>query len=302
MHPMSLFESGESTGEVSLAGLFEGKFKPCEANPDIWSLARACVRGGWPDLVEIDSADTQIVIREYLSAIFGQSIPRMGGDTTIAERSATSVARNLGQSVTLDTYARDVYARNDARGSSNDEQQNVSKHLALLERAYLIDAVAGWVPPSRSPKRMRTKPKRYLADPSLAVSVLGLSAESLLQDWQTLGLVFENLCMRDIDVYARAVSGAGFSPVRYYRDDSGLESDFIVELSDGRWAAIEAELSPNKVDQAPSSLLRIRSKLAGDALARTRNPSFLAVLTGTGESAYRRPDGVYVIPIRTFGA
>ena len=302
MHPMSLLESGESTGEVSLAGLFEGRFRPCAANPDILSLARACVRGGWPDLVEVDPADAQVVIGEYLSAIFGQSIPRMGGDTTIAERSATSVARNLGQSVTLGTYARDVYARNDAHGSSNDEQQSVSRHLALLERAYLVDAVAGWVPPSRSPKRMRTKPKRYLADPSLAVSLLGLSVDSLLQDWQTLGLVFENLCMRDVDVYAHAVPGAGFSPVRYYRDDSGLESDFVVELSDGRWAAIEAKLSPNKVDQAASSLLRIRKKLDGDALARTRDPSFLAVLTGTGESAYRRPDGVYVIPVRTLGA
>ena len=96
--------------------------------------------------------------------------------------------------------------------------------------------------------------------------------------------------------------GAGFSPVRYHRDDSGLESDFIVEVSDGRWAAIEAKLSPTKVDQAASSPLRIRKKLADDALARTRDPSFLAVLTGTGESAFRRPDDVYMIPVRTLGA
>lgn len=302
MHPMSLLESGESTGKVSLAGLFEGRFEPCAVTPDVRALASLCVRGGWPDLVGVEPFDAQVVIGEYLSAIFGQSIPRMGGDRTIAERSAASVARNLGQSATLDTYARDVYARDDARGSSNDEQQSVSKHLALLERSYLLDALTGWVPPSRSPKRMRTKPKRYFADPSLAVSLLGLSCESLLQDWQTFGLVFENLCARDIDVYARALPGAGFNPVWYYRDDAGLESDFVVELTDGRWAAIEAKLSPDKVDQAASSLLRIRAKLTGGATSRTREPSFLAVVTGTGEAAYRRADGVYVVPIRTLGA
>jgi predicted AAA+ superfamily ATPase len=299
---MSLLESGESTGEVSLVGLFEGKFRPCGANPDILSLARACVRGGWPELVDVDPADAQVVIGEYLSAIFGQSIPRMGGDTTIAERSATSVARNLGQSVTLGTYARDVYARDDAHGSSNDEQQSVSRHLALLERAYLVDAVAGWVPPSRSPKRMRTKPKRYLADPSLAVSLLGLSVESLLQDWQTFGLVFENLCMRDVDVYARAVPGARFSPVRYYRDDSGLEVDVIIELSDGRWAALEVKTSEEKVDDGLATLRRLKRKLTANPASRVRPPEFVAVVVCISEFAREVGEYEYVLPIRCLGA
>ena len=102
---------------------------------------------------------------------------------------------------------------------------------------YLVDEVPGWVPASRSPARMRIKPKRYFADPSFAVSLLGLSPKSLLEDWQTFGLVFENLCMRDLDVYARAIPDAGSQPVRYYHDDSNLEVDAIVELSDGRWGA-----------------------------------------------------------------
>lgn len=301
MHPMTLLESGESSAAVSLARLFEGDFTPASSESDVRALAKCCVRGGWPELVRSSPSDALVVIREYLSAIFDQSIPRMGGDSMIAERTALSVARNLGQAPTLDTYARDVYARDDAKGSSNDEQQTVSRHLALLGRSFLVDAVTGWVPPSRSPKRMRTKPKRYMADPSLAIALLGLSQETLLYDWQTFGLAFENLCMRDLDVYARALPDAGANPLHYYRDDSGLEVDAILELADGRWAGIEVKLSPEKVDAAAAALLRMAKKLTGDMPARTRQPSFLAIVTGTGDAAYRRQDGVYVIPIRTLG-
>ena len=302
MHPMTLAESGDSASRVSLAGLFEGRFEACAALTSITDLARLCVRGGWPELVDSDADDAQIVIRAYLSAIFSQSIPKMGGNQLVAERLSESVARNLGQVPTLATLARDVYAIGaDEREPTNDEQQNVSAHMDLLVRSYLVDAVPGWVPPSRSPKRMRTKPKRYLADPSLAVSLLGLSASPLLGDWQTFGLVFENLCMRDLDVYARALPNAGAHPLRYYRDDSDLEVDAIVERADHSWAGLEIKLSPEKVDEAAESLRRMRDKLMKDLKARTPEPSFLAVVTGTGERAYRRPDGIYVIPVRVLG-
>ena len=148
---------------------------------------------------------------------------------------------------------------------------------------------------------MRTKPKLYFADPAIAVIALGLSPSSLLQDWQTLGLAFENLCMRDLDVYARALGDALPHPVRYYRDDSNLEADAIVERADGRWGAFEIKLSEAKVEDGARALLRLRDKLAADKSARTRPPSFLAVLTGMGEAAYQRGDGVYVIPVRSFG-
>ena len=302
MHPMTLSESRESSASVSLADLFEGHFAPCAADPDISNLARLCVRGGWPALQEFSPSDAQEVVRSYLSDIFSQSIPRMGGDQTIAERTAASTARNLAQAATLSTLARDVYAVGDKRNPTNDEQQAVSRHLDLLARAFLVDPIEGWVPPSRSPARMRTKPKRYFADPSLVVSLLGMSTESLMQDWQTFGLVFENLCMRDLAVYAGALPQAGTHPLRYYRDDSGLEADAIVERADGSWAAFEVKLSPEKTDEAAASLIRLRGKLLKNSNARTKEPSFLAVITGTGEAAYRRPDGVLVIPIRTLGA
>ena len=302
MHPMTLQESGDSTGEVSLAGLFEGRFAPCASRPSVTELAGLCCRGGWPELTAYPPDDALEVVREYLSAIFEQSVPRMGGSATIAERLAVSVARNVGSAATLATHARDVYATPDGAVPSDEQQRSVSSHLDMLERSYLVDGVPGWVPPSRSPKRMRTKPKRYFADPSIAVALLGMSGQSLMQDWQTFGLVFENLCMRDLDVYARALPQAGRVPLRYYRDDSGLEADAILERADGSWAALEVKLSPEKVDSAAASLLRLRSKLLGDEQARTREPSFLAVLTGTGEAAYRRPDGVYVLPVRALGA
>ena len=302
MHPMALAESGESSASVSIAGLFEGRFAPCSANPDIEELAHLCVRGGWPALQGFGSSDAQEVVHSYLSDIFAQSVSRMGGDPVIAERTAESVARNLAQAATLSTLARDVYAIDDNREPTNDEEQTVSRHLNLLARAFLLDRINGWVPPSRSPKRMRTKPKNYFADPSLAVALLGMSADSLMQDWQTFGLVFENLCMRDLAVYACALPQAGAYPLHYYRDDSGLEADAVIERADGSWAAFEIKLSPEKADEAATSLMRLKRKLLKNSKARTREPSFLAVVTGTGEVAYRRPDGVFVIPIRTLGA
>ena len=302
MHPMTLAESNSSTAQVSLAGLFEGEFSPAASTPDIEDLSELCCRGGWPGIGNASAADAQVIIREYVSSIFAQSIPRMEGSTDISRRLSESIARNLGQAATLATYARDVFAQGVGSAPSASEQQVVSHHLALLARSYLVDEVPGWVPQSRSPKRMRTKPKRYFADPSIACALLGLDANALMQNWQTFGLLFENLCMRDLMVYASVLPNVSSVPVRYYRDDSGLEADAVVEKSDGNWGAIEFKLSPTKVDEGAKTLLRLKSKLGRDELARTKPPAFLAVITGTGEAAYRRPDGVYVVPIRTLGA
>ena len=185
---------------------------------------------------------------------------------------------------------------------SEAERKSLSRHLDILKQLFLVDEVPGWVPASRAPQRMRVKPKRYFADPSIAVALLGMSPAALLQDWQTFGLVFENLVMRDLDVYARALDYAVSNPLRYYHDDSGLESDAIIERADGSWAAIEVKVGLGKVDGAASSLLRVWSKVCENQKAQVKEPSFLAVITGMGEAAYRRGDGVYVIPIRALGA
>ncbi len=302
MHPMSLAETGESTAKVSLAGLFTGEFQPCQCPNGLTSIVDFVVRGGWPEQLGKSASDVQMVVREYLEAIFGQSVERLGGDGALARRLALSLARNLGQSTKADTLACDVYAHENASEVTESERKTVAELLDILKRIYLVDEVPGWVPASRSPKRMRIKPKRYFADPSLPVALLGLSPEALLQDWQTFGLAFENLVMRDLDVYARALDYTSASPLRYYRDDSGLEADAIIERPDGSWGAIEVKVSLEKVDEAAAGLLRLKKKVCGNKSARTPEPAFLAVVTAMGEVAYHRKDGVYVIPIRALGA
>ena len=301
MHPMTLAESGDSTARVSLAGLFRGEFAPCQCPSGIQSLADAAVRGGWPAERRSPAEDARIVIRDYLESVFTQSVPRLGGAETTARRLALSLARNLGQAAKVDTLARDVFALGADEGASEAQRKDISAHLDILRRIYLVDEVPGWVPASRSPSRMRVKPRRYFADPSLPAALLGLSPAALLQDWQTFGLVFENLVMRDLDVYARALDFSAACPVRYYHDDSGLEADAIIERSDGSWAAIEIKTGQEKVDGAASSLLRVKRKVCANDKARVAEPAFMAVIVGVGETAYRRPDGVYVIPIRTLG-
>ena len=300
MHPMTLAETGESTAKVSLAGLFDGEFTPSQCPNGIENIVTFAARGGWPQERLQAAEDAQIVVRDYLEAIFTQSVTQMGGDESVARRLAVSLARNLGQATKAGTVACDVYAHDGA--ATDAERKSIAAHLDILKRMYLIDEVSGWVPASRSPKRMRIKPKRYFADPSLPVALLGLSPHALLQDWQTFGLVFENLVMRDLDVYARALDLTTANPVRYYRDDSGLEADAIIERTDGRWAAIEIKVGLDKVDEAAGNLLRLSKKVCGKDAARTPEPSFLAVVTAMGEAAFRRSDGVYVIPIRSLGA
>ena len=302
MRTMTLQESGDSTGLASLSGLFDGIFTPSQCPNGIAGLAGLCCRGGWPAALDQNAEDAQLIVREYLEAVFEQSAPHLGGIALLARRLCTSLARNLGQSATHETLARDVFALGDGERPSDNQLREVSLLLEIVVRLFLVDEVPGWVPASRSPKRMRTKPKRYFADPSIAVALSGLSPATLLQDWQTFGLVFENLCMRDLDVYARALPDAPSRPLKYYRDDSDLEVDAIIERTDGSWGAFEIKLSEDKVDVAAECLMRMRSKLAKDRQGRTKEPSFLGVLTGMGEAAYQRPDGIYVIPIRSLGA
>ena len=298
MLPMSLFESGESTGEVSLAGLFEGDFWRAACEMDSDRLLGACVRGGWPAVRALAPSRALRVARDYLGATLSQSVPARGGSEDVARRLMRSVARNLGQPTTNKVLLRDMFGAED---SASIAERTVSDYLALLEALYVLEPVRGWAPPARSPKRFQTKERRYLADPSLAVATLQMNERSLRRDLQTFGLVFENLCVRDLLVYARALPDAAEDPVHYYRDDSGLEADAIVEQADGRWAAIEFKLGEDKVDEAATHLLRLERKLTSNERARTRPPEFLAVVVGIARQAYRREDGVYVIPIGCLG-
>ena len=182
------------------------------------------------------------------------------------------------------------------------DTQTVKSYLGMLKDLYLLTDLEGWEPPLRAKSRVRTKPKRYFVDPSLPAAVLGAAPNTLMRDTQTLGDLFETLCIRDLNVYLSAMPGAN-NRIAYYRDDKGLEVDVIIELSDGRWGAIEIKLSDLKVnDDNADKLKSFRDKICGNPMAQVREPEFMMFLTGRGGKAYRRNDGILVVPIATFGA
>ena len=300
MSPMSLFESGESTGQVSLEGLFAGEFTPCVAERDTVGLVEAACRGGWPEAVDMEVDAAQLIAREYVTAALGVSIPALGLDPDIARRLASSLARNLGQAATYKTIINDMFGAEENPLSVIDEGR-VRAYLDALKGMYIVEEVPGWAPPARDRKRFATKPKRYLADPSLACALLGMSPAALLADWQTFGLVFENMAVRDLSVYARALDLLDDVPVRYYRDDSGVEADAIVQLADGRWAAFEFKVSEDKVEMGVASLERMRRKVCENPRSQTRPPEFMAVITGVGEYAREVAEGIVAVPIRLLG-
>jgi len=301
MRPMSLAESGESVAKVSLARLFDGSFSPCVVAKDTEGLIESTCRGGWPEAVDLTAEDAQVIAREYIDAACGVSIPKLGLDADIARRLIGSIARNLGQSSTYKTIISDMFGAEEHPERLMNED-TVRVYLHALKSMYLVEEVPGWAPPARDKKRFATKPKRYLADPSLAAALLGMSPSAMLGDWQTFGLVFENLVIRDLSVYAQALNLLDSTPVRYYRDDSGLEADAIIQLADGRWAAFEAKVSEDKVPQAIRSLSRLRKKLVENPKSHTNPPSFMAVITGNGEYARQAEEGIYIIPIRALTA
>ncbi|KAB7789819.1 ATP-binding protein [Bifidobacterium leontopitheci] len=301
MHPMTLTESGLSSGKVSLAALFSHKFAPAASNVDPHTLLDAVCRGGWPKAQNLSVTDAQILIREYIRLTLTESVARLGKDPDTARRLLDSLARNISQPVTYKTLRKDMYGSEEVPDDFVSDR-TVSEYVSMFTDMFVIAPVKGWVPPARDPKRLQTKPRRYFADPSIAAALLGMNPAALLNDWQTFGFLFENMCVRDLLVYASSLPDIGMEPVRYYHDDSGLECDIIIELADGRWGGIEVKSSHDKAEEAAGNLLRLRNKLMRNPGARTKEPEFLAVLVGIGDFAYRREDGVLVIPLGTLGA
>ncbi len=301
MSTMSLQETGESSGTVSLSGLFRGEFQPVLVQQKLPPLAEIICRGGWPMPVsrKTNAADAVEYIQSYFDALFEISIPRKGLNQREAENIARSLARNISSAVSLQTLAND--AGFSATGQK-DLPRKVSAYVDALNSLYVIHAVSGWDAPIRSKSRLRIKPKYYFADPSMAACLLGITPDRLITDGQLFGLLFESLCMHDLAVYASALPNAPASPLSYYRDSDGLEVDAVIELRDGRWGAFEIKLGENKVDEAAENLQRLRRKIALNPAARNPSPEFLAVLVGAGETArFDKANEVYVIPITSLG-
>lgn len=289
MRPMSLFESGESNGSISLRELFDSKPEEIfsESGLSIEDLAYAICRGGWPSAIELDKEDALDVAKDYVDGVCERdaaAVDKSQKDPDRVRAILRSLARNISTMTSNRTIMADVKA-NDA--SISDKTLEV--YLRSLRRLFILEDIKAWQPSLRSKTRIRTSDKRQFVDPSLAVAVTGSSPQSILEDFNYFGFLFESLCARDLRVYAEPLRGT----IKHYHDHNDLEADLIIALDDGRWAAVEVKLGSREIDQGAANLLQLAEKID---TTRFPAPSFLMVLTG-GQMAYRRSDGVYVVPI-----
>ena len=289
MGTMSLFESGDSDGRVSMASLFDGSFSGSICGtPTLRGLIDLTVRGGWPGAIGFDSPSSVEFNRSYVRNITDRDIPHMDDRRRDAHKFRLlirSLARNESTVAGASTIIRDVEGEGDSITAPT-----VSEYLDVLDRLFLTADQPPFDPNHRSSKRVGKSAKRHLADPSLAIAALEMTPEMLLRDLNIFELMFEAMCERDLRVYAEADGGR----LMHYRDADGREIDAVVEMGDGRWGAFEVKLGTNQIDAAAESLIRCSRYFERNSASA---PEFLCVICGMSSAAYRRPDGVYVVPI-----
>ena len=296
MRPMTLYESGDSDGSVSIKELFDGqKSIQGRAKLNIQDIAYLCARGGWPESVIKKPTNPSMVAREYLEAITDREDSFDGLAYYSSGRMKSllrSLARGVSEPARISTLVADI-AQNTGASLSD---VTIANYLSILEKIYIIDDVEAWTPKLRSRTDIRMGKKRNLVDPSLAVAALYVSEVDLMKDFNSFGLIFESLVMRDLRIYIEVMEGQLF----YYRDKNGLECDAILHTIDGKWAGIEIKLGDGveTLDVAAKQLLKFASNIDD---SKTQPPTFLAIVSGTAKVAYRRPDGVFVIPIGCLG-
>lgn len=298
MRPMSLYESGESTGSVSLRDLFDaGPVRAEDPGPRTDDVIRAACRGGWPALVRnrADGADALRVVSGYLEEISRTDIAQVDGvkrDPVNVRRLLSSLGRNIASEASYATLAADTAG--DTAAQSPVNRRTVADYMDALTRLFVSEDLPAWKPTIRSRAQLRKAPKRHLADPSLAAAALRADSEAVLSELVYAGQIFESLAVRDLRVYAQATQADVF----HYRDSDGLEADAIVRLPDGRWLAAEVKLGGRSaIDSAVRSLRKLADKIDP---AATQPPSRLVVLTASGYG-YEHPAGVSVVPITALG-
>ena len=291
MRPMSLYESGESNGKVSLSHLFESRENIVATNSlRIDDIAFLICRGGWPFACSLQGDAALAQAFDYVDAVIKKDVSRVDGtnrNITTTRLLMRSYARNQGSQATIGTIVADMM--------TNDENEigikTAGSYLDALRKIFVIEDSEAWNPNLRSKTAIRTANTRYFIDPSIGTAVLGLGPKDLINDLNTMGLFFETLCVRDLRIFADALDGQVF----HYRDKSGLECDAVIRLRNGRYGLVEIKLGGDRlINEGASNLLALVDKINTDKM---KEPSFLMVLTGTGDFAYRRKDGVYVVPI-----
>lgn len=291
MRPMSLYESGDSTGEVSLKELFDGTTDiDGDSNLSIERLAFLVCRGGWPRALDMRDEIALDQAMDYYYAVVNSDISRVDNIQKNPEkvhRLMRSYARNQGGQVPNTVLAQDIMASDE----TTINEETVASYVNALRKIFVIEDMPAWNPNLRSKTAIRSSDTRYYIDPSIAVAALGIGPNDLLNDLKTFGFLFETLCIRDLRVFADVLNGG----VYHYRDKEGQECDAVVHLRNGKYGLIEIKLGGDKlIEDGAQNLKVMETKIDTEKM---KSPSFLMVLTGTGDYAYRRQDGVYVVPI-----
>lgn len=291
MRPMSLYESGESTGEVSLEALFDSPENIMGINKlTLDDIAFLICRGGWPRATMQKGSIALDQVKYYYDAVTRSDVSRSDGirrNQERVKRLMRSYARHQGSAVPVNTIVKDMRINDE----ESDDVKTIATYIEALKKIFVIEDSLAWNPNLRSKTAIRTSDTRYFVDPSIAVAALGIGPNDLSGDLNTMGLLFETLCIRDLRVFASVLDGQ----VYHFRDKYGLECDAVIHLRNGKFGLIEIKLGGDKlIEEGAATLKTLAEKIDTD---RMRKPSFLLVLTATGKFAYRREDGVYVVPI-----
>ena len=298
MYPMSLWESKDSSGNVSTRELF---FNPsydidgATSKLDIPELIRVACRGGWPVTLQMNEKACMMIAKDYVNSVCDNDISAVDGrkrNPKIARQLLKSYARNISTLAKKTSILADVTASGDISLSMD----TFDDYVATLEKLFVIQDIDAWCPAIRSKTAIRSTPKRCFTDPSIAVAALGQSAESLEIQLKTFGFIFEQMCVRDLRAYTADFD----SHISYYHDRYGLEADLVLHLSDGRYALIECKLGSREINDGAAHLLQLKRLIQeynkDEKQVPLREPDLLIVMTG-GSMAYTRPDGVKVIPL-----
>lgn len=290
MRPMSLFESEDSSGQISLGKICEEEYENLIIHePSLDEIIKLIIRGGWPGSLDMDEEEYTLIAKEYLNAIINHDIYRLEGinrNTKKMNLLLKSLARNESTTASINTLKKDIREIDE----ENIDNETISIYLALFERMFLIENQEAFSSNIRSSTRVKQMDKRHFVDPSLACALLNVSVDMLINDLNTTGFLFEALCERDLRIYAESFNGKLF----HYQDYDGDEIDAVIELENGDWIAIEIKLGSNQIDEAANSLIKIKEKIwkRGE-----KTPKVLCIVCGICKAAYLREDGVYVVPI-----
>ena len=291
MRPMSLYESGESTGEVSLSRLFEGKGEvDGESKLDLERIAFLICRGGWPRSIDMRDKIALNQAIDYYDAVVHSDINRADGvekNPERVKRLMRSLARNQGQQIANTAIAADI-AVND---ESTINQETVAGYISALKKIFVVEDMPAWNPNLRSKSAIRTSDTRYFVDASIAAAALGIGPNDLINDLNTMGFLFETMCVRDLRVYAEALGGS----VYHFRNKAGLECDAVVHLRNGSYGLIEIKLGGEKlIREGVETLTSLTESID---TSKMKEPAFRMILTAADQYAYRREDGIFIVPV-----